>query len=57
MGDLSSLTTDGTQVPCFGRQIFLKHNNKLLVFLFFLIYFWLNWVFVAAHRHSLDAIC
>ena len=57
MWDLSSLTRDRTQVPCIGRQsFFFKPNNKLLVFLF-LIYFWLNWVFVAAHRHSLDATC
>ena len=35
---------------------FFKKNNLLLLFLFILfIYFWLHWVFVAAHGLSLVA--
>ena len=43
-----------TCVPCIGRQI-LSHwtTRKVLVSIFFFIYFWLRWVLVAACSLSL----
>ena len=51
MWDPSSLTRDRTRSPCIGSTetfFFFK-----IIYLF--IYFWLRWVFVAAHRLSLVA--
>ena len=61
MWDLSSLTRDRTGPPALGVQsLSLWTTREVPVpgffFSFFLVYFWLHWVFVAAHGLSLVAV-
>ena len=49
MWNLSSLTRDRTHTPCIGRQSLFFSLLICLSFSFLFIYFWLCWVFIAAH--------